>query len=128
MSIIKAPLCVVAGCGKSASYKKKNANGSLLFRNYCSKHHKMRTDIKVSKKSYCENNDGHLGFGPCGEKIVDSCQLHIDHVDGDRYNDNSQNLRTYCANCHALKTKRCEDHSNRYHSTVETTFEKLFSF
>lgn len=47
------------------------------------------------KKDYCE----HCQFRP-----VHSSQLDVDHIDGDRYNNDPANLQTLCANCHRLKT------------------------
>jgi hypothetical protein len=123
MAVIKRPKCIVAGCGRPQSYIKKNLDGTLKLRNFCSKHHKVRTKLKGIKENYCENEDGHLGFGPCIATIVDSCQLHVDHVDGNRYNDSPANLRTYCANCHAVKTKRCGDHKNTYVDLPQSTLD-----
>ena len=130
MSVIKPPTCIVAGCGQPQSYIKKNKNGTIKYRNYCSKHHKNRVNLKGVKEDYCENRDGHLGFGPCVAKIADPCQLHVDHVDGDRYNNNVENLRTYCANCHALKTLKCQDHKNKYQQVPESTINNpnIFQF
>jgi hypothetical protein len=125
MAIIKAPTCVVAGCGKPQSWKYKDNNGAPVYRNFCSKHHKVRTKLKGHKKEYCENKDGSiLGF-PCTANIIDPCQLHIDHSDGDRYNNDPGNLVTLCANCHALKTKREKNHATKYDKIATTTFDDL---
>jgi hypothetical protein len=123
MAVITRPKCIVLGCGRPQSYIKKNLDGTLKLRNLCAKHHKVRTKLKGIKENYCENVDGHLGFGPCNATIVDSCQLHIDHVDGNRYNDSPANLRTYCANCHAVKTKRCGDYKNNYVDLPKSTLD-----
>lgn len=32
------------------------------------------------------------------------CQLDVDHIDGNRNNNDPRNLMTLCANCHRLKT------------------------
>jgi hypothetical protein len=34
----------------------------------------------------------------CGEKI----KLEVDHIDGDKFNNNIENLRLLCPNCHCL--------------------------
>lgn len=54
----------------------------------------------VYKKEKCE----HCGFDP-----EHSSQLDVDHIDGDRYNNNPSNLQTLCANCHRLKTHLSDD-------------------
>ena len=48
------------------------------------------------RKVSCEN---------CGFKALDLCQLDVDHIVGDHYNNEPSNLQTLCANCHRLKTK-----------------------
>ncbi|MFA6071903.1 MAG: HNH endonuclease signature motif containing protein [Janthinobacterium sp.] len=63
---------------------------------------KRRVYLKY-KKDYCEE---------CGFKPKDTCQLDVDHVDGNRKNNDPSNLRTLCANCHRLKTKEHGDYSN----------------
>ena len=44
----------------------------------------------------------------CGWKeinpITQKCPLEVDHVDGDCYNNNPENLRVLCPNCHSLTT------------------------
>ncbi len=122
--MIKFPVCAVLGCGSPVSYRKRFENGNYSFRSVCGKHHKMK--LKTTKLPYCENQDGHLGFGPCTATIVGPEQLHIDHIDGNRYNNHPSNRRTYCANCHSTKTIRHKDHLNRYPNTIETTFNNIF--
>lgn len=58
----------------------------------------------IHKKSYCEN---------CSFIALDSCQLDIDHIDGNHSNNDISNLRTLCANCHRIKTKMSNDWSNK---------------
>ena len=43
-----------------------------------------------------------------------SCQLSVDHIDGNRYNNDPSNLQTLCLNCHALKTHTNRDYTNKY--------------
>jgi hypothetical protein len=47
------------------------------------------------KKDRCQN---------CGFIPVHSCQLDVDHIDGNNKNNEVSNLQTLCANCHRLKT------------------------
>lgn len=49
----------------------------------------------VIKGSYCEE---------CNFVAQVSSQLEIDHIDGDRQNNDKSNLKTLCCNCHALKS------------------------
>jgi 5-methylcytosine-specific restriction endonuclease McrA len=46
----------------------------------------------------------------CGFVPEDLCQLDVDHIDGNRKNNDPSNLQTLCANCHRLKTKRNKDY------------------
>ena len=54
-----------------------------------------RNHILKHKKAFCED---------CGFVAVHPCQLDVDHIDGNRANDDPVNFRTLCANCHRLKT------------------------
>lgn len=40
----------------------------------------------------------------CGFVAIHSCQLDVDHIDGNHKNNSIENLQTLCANCHRLKT------------------------
>lgn len=64
------------------------------------------------KKSSCER---------CGFIPEHSCQLDVDHIDGNRNNNNPSNLKTLCANCHRIKTYENKDYVNKY--DVETVEE-----
>lgn len=53
------------------------------------------------KKEYCEF---------CGFIAIHKCQLDVDHIDGNHYNNDPDNLQTLCANCHRLKTRINNDY------------------
>lgn len=59
-----------------------------------------RQPYRSHKKKYCEK---------CNFIGQDSCQLHVDHIDGNHSNNSIENLQTLCANCHALKSKLNKD-------------------
>ncbi len=61
---------------------------------------KRRDKRNSYKKPACEH---------CGFIALHPCQLDVDHIDGNRDNDNPSNFRTLCANCHRLKTLRDGD-------------------
>jgi len=45
----------------------------------------------------------------CGFVPLNSCQMDIDHIDGNKRNNDRHNLRVLCANCHRLKTFQNRD-------------------
>lgn len=53
------------------------------------------------KKDKCEQ---------CNFVPVHSCQLDVDHIDGNKDNNSESNLQTLCANCHRLKTHVNKDY------------------
>lgn len=102
------PLCVDCGrlpVQKKGFYKGKQRYTSRCYRclterlgpQYNSKERKYRP----FKKDHCEE---------CGFIAKHPAQLDVDHVDGDSTNNNIDNLRTLCANCHRLKTVLTGEH------------------
>ena len=70
------------------------------------------TEYKNSKHPYlryrgseCDNKDGRLGFH-CGSdgKVAWKGMLDVDHIDGDHFNNDPNNLHTLCKCCHAWKS------------------------
>lgn len=115
--------CIVCNKNKqqsSGSCDKGKNKGKKIYKNTCTscslkknivRTNKVRlrnkTRMKLRKypwaehkKDYCEN---------CGFIALHSCQLDIDHIDGNHNNNDSSNYKTLCANCHRLKTYICKD-------------------
>jgi formate-dependent nitrite reductase cytochrome c552 subunit len=63
-----------------------------------------RSDKRPWRKYKKEKCD-HCGFLP-----IHSCQLDVDHIDGNKKNNHPSNLTTLCANCHRIKTYLKGDH------------------
>jgi hypothetical protein len=59
-----------------------------------------RAPWRAHKKDYCEK---------CGFVALHASQLHVDHIDGSKANNDTSNLMTLCANCHAYKTAMNQD-------------------
>lgn len=70
---------------------------------------RIRNSYRKYKKNQCES---------CGFNAIDSCQLDVDHIDGNKNNNDPQNLQTLCANCHRLKSKLNRDNLTRYKISV----------
>lgn len=73
---------------------KVSENYSRLYRHPWSKY----------KKDYCE---------ACGFVAEHYCQLDVDHIDGNKKNNDPSNFQTLCANCHRLKTFKNRDNIPR---------------
>ena len=118
-----APRCCMAHCNNQVDYherfKKMDGTVGFKWKTMCEDHRtlkKSETDqFKMSRG--CENRDGHHGF-PCHSAIISPAQLDIHHRDGNRYNNQIDNLECLCRNCHGLVTLNNGDHLNRYENTV----------
>lgn len=107
------PKCVVEGCNKPGHHTgQRRADGSVIYRAQCLKHHSIRYGIgdweyKKYRKTYCENNDGRLGFVCTATILPDysADMLDADHVNNNHNDNRKVNLQTLCANCHRVKTK-----------------------
>jgi hypothetical protein len=69
---------------------------------YCGSH--SRRIYARHKKGYCEE---------CGFIPKHMVQLDVDHIDGDKKNNDISNLMTLCANCHRYKTLVNDDYKVR---------------
>jgi hypothetical protein len=85
----------------------RNCDNTFVERSnkkFCSRRCKQRSkDIRLFKKRpyriFVEDKCSNCGFIP-----IHTCQLDVDHIDGNKKNNNISNLQTLCANCHRLKT------------------------
>jgi hypothetical protein len=85
-------------CGKKVRGRGRSTTGEQIYDTRC---WSCRCEYRRYKKDHCEM---------CGFIPVVAAQLDVDHVDGDRTNNNESNLQTLCANCHRLKTHLSKDH------------------
>lgn len=64
--------------------------------------------VTKHKKDHCENANGFLGFDcPVPDKnswTMFQNGLDLDHVDGDKYNNIPENVKTLCKLCHGKKS------------------------
>lgn len=111
------PICKTSSCSNNCKTNGYKINGDRKYHKYCShcckKRHvqgkkpkyKPRPHLHIrairkkyggyDKKKYCEY---------CKWVALNRCQLDVDHIDGNHYNNEHSNLQTLCANCHRLKT------------------------
>jgi len=117
------PDCINVGCSRTVAVRHWTASGDPSIKSECSscasaRKRKVFTEgIEIQKKEYCENRDGHLGFG-CSLKqedyeILPSDVYHLDHIDGDHFNNVPHNVETLCSICHARKGKESGDFNSQ---------------
>jgi 5-methylcytosine-specific restriction endonuclease McrA len=97
------PKCRI--CGGLGTAKGYNESGARTY-------HKMCYSCK--KKPYTRHKKTNCEL--CGFIPIHRCQLDVDHIDGNKKNNNLNNLQTLCANCHRLKTYVNSDWETRKES------------
>ncbi len=93
--------CKECSLERLREYRKRNP--AKMKEAYARKNLKRKPYIAF-KKNHCEQ---------CGFIAVHSCQLDVDHIDGVHVNNDINNLRTLCANCHRLKTHLNNDYQGK---------------
>lgn len=88
------PLC---GCGQPVMRKGYTKHGFSWWATGCTN---CRHKARKQRKDYCEK---------CGGTE----NLHIDHKDGNRSNNDSNNLQTLCKACHHNKSLINDDYKRR---------------
>jgi hypothetical protein len=91
---ISHPNCVF--CGKPGR-PNGSRNGIQYFRALC---HSCESQLNRSGYVYGQHKGDKCEL--CGFIPINSCQLAVHHIDGDRMNNIITNLQTICFNCHAL--------------------------
>jgi len=76
--------------------------------------------MKYIKKNYCENTEGNPIYGVCKQKSYHDSELHIDHKDGNPFNDVPENKWTICSNCHERKTHFMGDDKTQGRGNIST--------
>lgn len=107
------PLCIVEGCDNLTAHKNLNKDGAHTYRSKCHKHFRSK-DYKRRRQAHKKGirilTDQRKGYCECCGFVAENiCQLDLDHIDGNHYNNSQDNLQTLCANCHRLKTYMNKD-------------------
>jgi 5-methylcytosine-specific restriction endonuclease McrA len=126
-----APKCAHPECnqlvGYHEKYLKQDGTPGAKWKTFCEYHRtvgKGERNTFIKSKGGCENRDSRLGWR-CGDPGTPS--LTVDHWDGNRHNNNQNNLVVLCANCHNEKSKRFKDTTQRY-TNYNTKFHDFFEF
>lgn len=85
------------GCGRQAISKGRNSKGQRIYGSICST---CREIARSYKLEYCQN---------CGTFPNSKRDLDVDHIDGNKHNNNPENLQTLCKPCHNQKTVKNGD-------------------
>lgn len=99
-------ICVL--CNINLQQSKGQIKNKTIYRSLCTSCSKKRHNMYAlgfEYRKYKENCCSICNFIP-----IHSCQLDVDHIDGNHKNNNIDNLQTLCANCHRLKTVMNKDY------------------
>ncbi len=128
-----APECAFPGCTHKVGFHKKISTGGpngpkWKWKMFCSAHRGIKKhEVDTWKLGQgCANIDMHHGF-PCTSHISSASQLDVNHIDGDRNNQDPSNLEILCKVCHQQVTMNSGHHLTRYNNQVELDPE-LFEF
>jgi len=73
----------------------------VCYNRYRDSNNRYSKPWRLHKGDVCEE---------CGFVPKHSCQLAVDHIDGDKANNTPENYQTLCHNCHTYKTYMKQDY------------------
>jgi len=128
-----APVCAHPHCNNKVSYHSKyiktDGTPGWHWKTFCDQHRTVKSAdraIFMRSKNGCENRYGDLGLTwVCRDP--DTPSLTTDHWDGNKHNNDQDNIVILCANCHNRKTKLFGDTSTRYKNYTEK-FDDFFEY
>lgn len=97
LKIKRRKVCEKCKINPARLTKKKDRIISTIDK-YCASCKKKERDGYSDKYVMKKNCEG-CGFEPHHKAV-----LHVDHIDGNRKNNNPNNYQTLCANCHSIKS------------------------
>jgi hypothetical protein len=89
----------VCGCNHCDNLFNFKSNKRFCSRKCKERDKRSRIDVKRPYRLFVGSKCENCSFVP-----IHICQLDVDHIDGNKHNNNLSNLQTLCANCHRLKT------------------------
>lgn len=109
-----APKCALPGCCNLVSYHNKKGP-NYKWKMFCNSHRTIqKSEVDQWKLNQgCSNVNAHHGF-LCTSHITDASQLDINHIDGNRHNQDAENLEILCKICHMRVTLESGHHTTRY--------------
>lgn len=105
-------ICLWCSCDFKPNRKDKQFCSKLCYKQYGKKYkghskgNKENITFKFRYKNRPYLNHRKLTCEICGFVPEHPCQLDVDHIDGNHYNNSNDNLQTLCACCHRLKTAK----------------------
>ena len=105
---LRTGICSICGLVRVKLRDSKKTKLNSKYR--CGTVHKMSNwrfsyPYRFYKKDICE---------ACGFVPAHISQLDVDHIDGNKNNNDLSNLKTLCANCHRLKTFTNKDGAYKF--------------
>lgn len=96
--------CEISGCDSVNRKRVGRIFRGEYYDRYCQQHMRYKS-VGYFRDRVCSR---------CGFIPEASCQLTVDHINGNHKDNSVGNLQTLCTNCHTLKTFVNKEYARRY--------------